>query len=114
MPPGLDARRRGGRGSSDKRQLVAEGRFLEDEIRTLLTTARYPARSPETISPTCARRSPRARRAPELDRMVGHFGLDVVNAYMQHVQDNAEESVRRVIHKLKDGAVHRRTWTTAA
>ena len=40
----------------------------------------------------------------ELRRMVAHFGLDVVHAYMQHVQDNAEESVRRVIDALKDGA----------
>ena len=36
--------------------------------------------------------------------MVAHFGLDVVHAYMGHVQDNAEESVRRVIDVLKDGA----------
>jgi 5-oxoprolinase (ATP-hydrolysing) len=38
----------------------------------------------------------------ELGRMVGHFGLDVVQAYMAHVQDNAEESVRRVIDVLKN------------
>src|SRR4249919_1687400 len=36
--------------------------------------------------------------------MVDHFGLEVIQAYMQHVQDNAEESVRRVIDVLKDGA----------
>ena len=40
----------------------------------------------------------------ELLNMVDHFGLDVVQAYMQHVQDNAEESVRRVITRLSDGA----------
>ncbi|MEP7056143.1 MAG: hydantoinase B/oxoprolinase family protein, partial [Caldimonas sp.] len=40
----------------------------------------------------------------ELRRMVGQFGLDVVEAYMRHVQDNAEESVRRVVTKLRDGA----------
>ena len=40
--------------------------------------------------------------------MVAHFGLDVVHAYMRHVQDNAEESVRRVIDVLKDGALHLR------
>ena len=39
----------------------------------------------------------------ELRRMVGEFGLDTVHAYMQHVQDNAEEAVRRVIDVLKDG-----------
>ena len=40
----------------------------------------------------------------ELGRMVEHFGLDVVRAYMRHVQDNAEESVRRVLGVLKDGS----------
>src|SRR5207247_8033868 len=40
----------------------------------------------------------------ELGRMVEEFGLDVVQAYMGHVQANAEESVRRVIGVLKDGA----------
>jgi 5-oxoprolinase (ATP-hydrolysing) len=88
----------------DNVQLVAEGRFLEDEIRTLLTSARYPARSPDTnLADLRAQVAACAKGAAELARMVGHFGLDVVNAYMQHVQDNAEESVRRVIHNLKDG-----------
>jgi len=40
----------------------------------------------------------------ELRRMVAHFGLDVVHAYMGHVQDNAEEQVRRVLGVLKDGS----------
>ena len=88
----------------DNVQLVAEGRFLEDEIRALLVSARYPARSPETnLADMRAQVAACAKGAHELGRMVAHFGLDVVNAYMQHVQDNAEESVRRVIHKLNDG-----------
>jgi 5-oxoprolinase (ATP-hydrolysing) len=41
--------------------------------------------------------------AQELRKMVQQFGLEVVHAYMKHVQDNAEESVRRVITQLKDG-----------
>ena len=44
-----------------------------------------------------------AKGMTELDKMVGHFGLDVVKAYMNHVQDNAEESVRRLLSHLKDG-----------
>ncbi|MBL6942233.1 MAG: hydantoinase B/oxoprolinase family protein, partial [Rhodospirillales bacterium] len=40
----------------------------------------------------------------ELNRMVDHFGLGVVQAYMCHVQDNAEESVRRVLDVMKDGS----------
>ena len=39
----------------------------------------------------------------ELHKMVGQYGLDTVIAYMGHVQDNAEESVRRVIDRLKTG-----------
>ena len=35
--------------------------------------------------------------------MVVHFGLDVVQAYMQHVQDNAEGAVKRVLGVLEDG-----------
>ena len=89
----------------DNVQLVAEGRFLEDDIRRLLTTARYPARSPDTnLADLRAQVAACAKGALELNKMVAHFGLDVVRAYMQHVQDNAEEAVRRVIHKLRDGA----------
>jgi 5-oxoprolinase (ATP-hydrolysing) len=88
----------------DNVQLVAEGRFLENEIRAMLTSARYPARSPETnLADLRAQVAACAKGATELERMVAHFGLDVVNAYMQHVQDNAEEAVRRVIHSLSDG-----------
>ena len=89
----------------DNVQLVAEGRFLEDEIRRLLTTARYPARSPDTnLADLRAQVAACAKGALELNKMVAHFGLDMVTAYMTHVQDNAEEAVRRVIHKLHDGA----------
>ncbi|MBK9606467.1 MAG: hydantoinase B/oxoprolinase family protein [Betaproteobacteria bacterium] len=89
----------------DNVQLVARGRFLEDEIRHLLTTARYPARSPDTnLADLRAQVAACAKGALELNKMVAHFGLDVVIAYMTHVQDNAEEAVRRVIHKLHDGA----------
>ena len=64
-------------------------------------------------SPICGRRSPPAQKgAQELRRMVAQFGRDVVRAYMRHVQDNAEEAVRRVIGALKDGSF-RYEWTTA-
>src|SRR5690606_140161 len=45
-----------------------------------------------------------AKGVEELRKMVAHFGLPVVRAYMGHVQDNAEEAVRRVITALKDGS----------
>src|SRR5262249_2826260 len=85
-------------------QLVAQGRFREHEIRELLERARYPARNVEqNLADLRAMIAANQKGVVELRRMVDHFGLEVVQAYMQHVQDNAEESVRRVIEVLKDG-----------
>ncbi|WP_181164409.1 hydantoinase B/oxoprolinase family protein [Amaricoccus solimangrovi] len=84
--------------------LVDEGRFREAETRDLLLSARYPARAPEVnLADLRAQVAACARGAGELGRMVAHFGLATVEAYMGHVQDNAEESVRRVIDVLSDG-----------
>ncbi len=88
----------------DNWKLVARGRFREADTRALLTGAEYPARSPDTnIADLKAQVAACEKGASELRRMVGHFGLDVVQAYMAHVQDNAEESVRRAIEALRDG-----------
>jgi 5-oxoprolinase (ATP-hydrolysing) len=85
--------------------LVAGGRFREDETRGLLTEARYPSRAPDTnLGDLRAQVAANARGVEELGKLIEHFGLDVVLAYMGHVQDNAEESVRRVIDALDDGA----------
>ncbi len=84
--------------------LVESGRMREEEIRDLLAGARYPARNPEqNLADLRAQVAANEKGAQELARMVAHFGLDVVRAYMGHVQDNAEECVRRVIGVLKDG-----------
>ncbi|OGA51120.1 MAG: 5-oxoprolinase [Betaproteobacteria bacterium RIFCSPLOWO2_12_FULL_62_13] len=84
--------------------LVEGGRFRERETRALLSSARYPVRNVEqNIADLRAMIAANQKGVVELRRMVEHFGLDVVHAYMQHVQDNAEESVRRVIDVLKDG-----------
>ena len=84
--------------------LVEDGRFLEDDIRARLGAGPWPARNPDqNIADLKAQVAACARGATELHRMVDQFGLDVVRAYMRHVQDNAEESVRRVIDVLKDG-----------
>jgi 5-oxoprolinase (ATP-hydrolysing) len=89
----------------DDTVLVEEGRFREEETRTLLTSGRYPARNPEqNLADLRAQVAANEKGAQELRNMVTHFGLDVVHAYMRHVQDNAEEQVRRVIDVLKDGA----------
>jgi 5-oxoprolinase (ATP-hydrolysing) len=89
----------------DNVQLVAEGRFLEDEMRGILSGGRYPSRNvDQNLADLRAQVAACAKGAEELRKMVGHFGLDVVRAYMQHVQDNAEEAVRRVLDVLTDGA----------
>ena len=67
--------------------------------------AKYPSRNPEqNMADLRAQIAANEKGAQELLKMVAEFGLDVVQAYMGHVQDNAEESVRRVLHKLRDGA----------
>jgi len=88
----------------DNVQLVAEGRFLETEMRVILGGGRYPSRNVEqNLADLRAQVAACAKGAAELRKMVAHFGLPVVRAYMQHVQDNAEEAVRRVLDVLADG-----------
>src|SRR5258708_37911736 len=85
--------------------LVEEGRFRERETIALLGSGRYPVRNVgQNIADLRAQVAANEKGVQELGRMVEHFGLEVVRAYMGHVQDNAEESVRRVIGVLKDGA----------
>ena len=89
----------------DNVKLVENGVLLEAEMRLRLASAKYPARNPDqNIADLRAQIAANEKGVQELRRMVAHFGLDVVNAYMQHVQDNAEECVRRVIGALKDSA----------
>jgi 5-oxoprolinase (ATP-hydrolysing) len=85
--------------------LVEEGRLREKEVAALLGSGAYPVRNVhQNIADLQAQIAANEKGVQELARMVAHFGLDVVRAYMRHVQDNAEESVRRVIGVLKDGA----------
>ena len=84
--------------------LVSQGKLREREVRELLTGARYPARNPEQNEADLrAMVAANQKGVAELGLAVAHFGLETVQAYMHHVQDNAEESVRRVIDVLKDG-----------
>ncbi len=85
--------------------LVEGGRLRERETVALLSSGRYPCRNvAQNMADLRAMVAANEKGVQELRRMVAHFGLDVVHAYMRHVQDNAEESVRRVIGVLKDGA----------
>ncbi|MEO9161412.1 MAG: hydantoinase B/oxoprolinase family protein, partial [Casimicrobiaceae bacterium] len=88
----------------DNVQLVAHGRFLDAEMRSILQSGRYPVRNVEqNLADLRAQVAACAKGTSELAKMVAHFGLPVVRAYMRHVQDNAEESVRRVVGALTDG-----------
>jgi 5-oxoprolinase (ATP-hydrolysing) len=87
----------------DTFKLVDQGRFREAELVALLTGARYPVRNVvQNVNDLKAQIAASERGASELRRMIAQFGQAVVAAYMGHVQDNAAESVRRVIDRLED------------
>lgn len=85
--------------------VVEEGRFREAELIELLTDHPYPVRNvDQNVADLKAQIAANEKGVADLRKMVDHFGLDVVEAYMGHVQDNAAESVRRVIDALSDCA----------
>ncbi len=89
----------------DNFKLVDRGKFREAALHDLLTNAKYPARNPvQNINDLKAQIAANEKGAHEMRKMVAGFGLKVVHAYMRHVQDNAAESVRRVIGRLHDSA----------
>ena len=84
--------------------LVSAGEFREAEFRALLAGARYPARNPDmNVGDIKAQIAANQKAVIELRRVIGRYGRDVVQAYMRHVMDNAEESIRSVIDRLHDG-----------
>jgi len=88
----------------DNFKLVDRGHFRESELLELLTSCANPARNPQqNIADLQAQIAANEKGLQELKKMVDHFSLEVVNAYMGHVQDNAEEQVRRVLAVLQDG-----------
>lgn len=85
-------------------KLVSRGKLQQDALLTLLSSGQYPARNPaQNLADLSAQIAANEKGVQELTRMVEHYGLDVVQSYMQHVQDNAETAVRKVLHRLKDG-----------
>jgi 5-oxoprolinase (ATP-hydrolysing) len=85
----------------DNFKLVDQGRLREAEVIALLESGEYPSRNPQqNLADLKAQIAANEKGVQELRKMVGQFGLDVVRAYMGHVQDNAEESVRRAITLL--------------
>ena len=89
----------------DNVKLVDRGHLREAEMLALLNSGEHPSRNPkQNLADLKAQIAANEKGVQELRKMVDQFGLDVVQSYMGHVQDNAEESVRRVITRLKDGA----------
>ncbi len=89
----------------DNWRLVSGGQLREAATLDLLGSAEYPSRDPAAnLADLRAQVAANEKGVAELRRLAGDFGLDVVTAYMGHVQDNAEEAVRRVIARLHDGA----------
>jgi 5-oxoprolinase (ATP-hydrolysing) len=89
----------------DNFKVIDRGQFREAELYAALEGAKYPARNPlQNVNDIKAQIAANEKGVQELRKMVEHFTLPVVKAYMQHVQDNAAESVRRVIDRLHDSA----------
>ena len=89
----------------DNMLLVDGGRFLEGEFRARLAEGEWPARNPDrNVSDIRAQIAACARGAAELRRVAGEYGRETIDAYMSHVQANAEEAVRRLIGRLSDGS----------
>ncbi len=89
-------------------KLVDKGVLREAEMVALLKSGEYPSRNPQqNLADLKAQIAANQKGVQELSKMVEQFGLEVVQSYMGHVQDNAEEAVRRAItklsHRLKDG-----------
>ncbi|WP_321871204.1 hydantoinase B/oxoprolinase family protein [Paraburkholderia tropica] len=88
----------------DNWMLVSAGTLRDLETRGLLASGRYPARNvDQNMADLRAQIAANQKGVDELRRVVEQFGRDVVLAFMQHVQDNAEDAVRRVIGALRDG-----------
>jgi len=89
----------------DNFKMIDGGRFREAETRALLGSGPYPCRNiDENMADLAAQVAANETGVREVGKMIDQFGLEVVHAYMHHVQDNAEESVRRVITALTDGS----------
>ena len=85
--------------------LVDGGTFREAPFRALLAGAKYPARSPDVnVADIKAQVAANEKGVRELGKVVEQFGWPTVSAYMRHVMDNAEESVRRVIDRIGGGS----------
>ncbi len=94
----------------DAFKIVENGQFNEQKIKTLLTNSRWPARNPAmNIADIKAQLAACEKGSEELNKTVDYYGVKTVHAYMQHVQNNAEESVRKALSVLKDSSFKYKT-----
>ncbi len=90
-------------------KIVCGGRFLEDEVRHWLTQGPLPARNPEqNLADLSAQIAANQRGCRELAKMIGHWGLETVLAYMKHIQDNAARAVQQALKQLSSGYFRQR------
>jgi 5-oxoprolinase (ATP-hydrolysing) len=103
MPPG--SRHIGEEGALfEPVRIVREGRLAETELRRALAAGALPARNPDqNLADLRAQLAANSRGIRELDRAAGEHGLPTLLAYMRHVQDNAEECMRRAVRRLRNG-----------
>ncbi len=98
----------------DPFKLVEGGRFREEAVLALLTGGPYPARDPaQNIADLKAQAAANTKGVEELHKLVAAYGLDIVEAYMDHVQDNAAASIARVIDRLEPSSFEVTTDTGA-
>ncbi len=84
--------------------LVKQGQLQREAMLALLSTEPYPARNPQqNLADLEAQLAANQTGATELQRIAEQYGIEMIQSYMQHVQDYAERSVRRVIDRLQDG-----------
>jgi 5-oxoprolinase (ATP-hydrolysing) len=93
----------------DNVQLVDQGAFWKRNCWNAHNAGPYPVRNPiQNMADLQAQIAANAKGVQELQKLVEHYGLEVVQTYMRHVQDNAEECVRRVIDRAARRPVHLR------
>ena len=89
----------------DNFKLVSEGEFREKEVSEILRSAKYPVRSLSiNLADLKAQIAACEKGINEINQMVKHFGIDVVEAYINHVQNNAEMIVRKAVDKIHDSS----------
>ncbi len=89
----------------DNLKLVDRGVFQTSMIEQALGAGPHPARNiPQNVADLMAQVAANAAGAKELLALTHAYGLDVVQSYMGHIQDNAETAVRRVVADLQEGS----------